>query len=537
MTKRNRIFLSGLALLFAASLTLTACTDEFLSVTPPHIIVVDNLYQDAAGFEAGINALYSEVRRERRGGSGANQLNSIMWSIGVDNAFGNYPASIERLFNDWGSRNHSQEGTYADTWNWMYRTINNANTIIGRSENPDIDWTEAEKNRIVAEARLIRAWAYRHLTYLWGDVPMPLVESSGTSIITDWTRTPVAEVREQMEQDLLYAEQYLPEVPSADGKVGKAVAQHYLSELYLAMGEPAKAEEKAKAVINSGNYKLITERYGVRRNEPGVPFMDMFYEGNTNRSQGNTEALWVLQLEKDVIGGGDAIMRRYWVNRYYSLRGLQVSPEYGGRGIGRWSPTGWALSIYEPNDDRGSEYAIRWFYKMNNPGTVPPGYAVGDTLWLRWSANGEKLQDPWWPSTAKWDYVDPIDPEGEYNYEDQVYLRLAETYLLLAEAQWAQGKSAEAAETINVLRRRANASEITAADVTLDFILDERSRELLTEEQRRHTLVRTGKWLERVKKYNSLASPYVTERDILFPIPQVVIDANLNAPMPQNPGY
>ncbi len=73
--------------------------------------------------------------------------------------------------------------------------------------------------------------------------------------------------------------------------------------------------------------------------------------------------------------------------------------------------------------------------------------------------------------------------------------------------------------------------------MTLDFILDERSRELLTEEERRYTLLRTHTWLDRVRKYNPLAGPNVEPRDTIFPIPQAVIDANIGKPMEQNPGF
>lgn len=71
----------------------------------------------------------------------------------------------------------------------------------------------------------------------------------------------------------------------------------------------------------------------------------------------------------------------------------------------------------------------------------------------------------------------------------------------------------------------------------MDFILDERSRELITEEHRRYTLLRTGKWLERVKAHNFRGGQTATARDTLYPIPQIVIDANLTKPMPQNPGF
>ncbi|MEP6508085.1 MAG: RagB/SusD family nutrient uptake outer membrane protein, partial [Gemmatimonadales bacterium] len=135
------------------------------------------------------------------------------------------------------------------------------------------------------------------------------------------------------------------------------------------------------------------------------------------------------------------------------------------------------------------------------------------------------------------DWADPNDVTGDAQYEDQPYIRVAETYLLLAEAQMKRGNTAGAAATINILRARAGATPITAGDVTMDFILDERSRELVTEEQRRYTLIRTGTWLTRVKLFNKLAAPVVLARDSLLPIPQAVIDANLTKVMPQNPGY
>jgi hypothetical protein len=389
---------------------------------------------------------------------------------------------------------------------------------------------------VLAEARLIRAWSYRHLTYLFGDVPLNLDEASGESVRTDWTRTPKADVLKQMEEDLLFAEANLPATSSMQGKLVKAVAQHYLAELYLEMDEPAKAEVEANAVINSGLYKLITKRYGVQANQPGVPFMDQFMDGNANRNEGNTEVLWSFQLDRDLEGGGLNIMRREWVNRYYTLKGINTGAEgYGGRGIGRISPTKWAIDLYEPQDDRGSQFAIRKFLLYNDPTTLPKGKALGDTLKLVW--NKETTNDPLWPSTRKWDWINDVDPAGGYQYNDQPYLRLAETYLLLAEAQFKQGHLDDAATTLNVVRARSNASPISAGQVTLDFILDERSRELLAEEQRRYTLLRTHTWIPRTQAHNPLTAPFMTPRDTVLPIPQAVIDANLGNGMRQNPGY
>lgn len=532
---RKAMQAAALGMLSLVGLGLAACDEITLAEDPPHIIVADNLYTDLAGFQAGLNALYARVRLERQGTSGVNELLSEAMTVGVDNAFANYPAGLERIWNEWGVRNNPQEDYYLDVWTWLYRTINAANTIIERAENPDIRWTEAQKNEVLAQARLFRAWGYRHLTYLWGDVPLNLEESTGESIRTDWERTPKQQVWEQIEQDLLFAEQHLPPLPESPGRLSQAVARHYLAELYLAMDQPAQAEQKAAAVINSGRYQLITSRYGVRANQPGVPFMDQFVDGNVNRNEGNTEVLWALQLELNVPGGGESIMRRYWVNRYYNLKGIQVSEEYGGRAIGRLANTSWAINLYEPQDDRGSIHAIRKFYLYNTTSGLPKGKQLGDTLYLSWET--ERTTNPNWPSTRKWDWADPNDVSAAGQFGDQPYLRLAETYLLLAEALFKQGKLAEAAEALNVVRRRAGASEITPSDVTLDFILDERSRELMTEEHRRYTLLRTGTWLERTQAFNPIAAPNIMPRDTLLPIPQAVIDANLTRVMEQNPGY
>jgi starch-binding outer membrane protein, SusD/RagB family len=435
----------------ALLLAPAGCSDDLLVEAPKNIIVADNLYVDAAGFEAGLNGLYYQVRRERNGQN--NDVNNLMATAvtsGTDNGFGNYLSPTERIFNEWTVRNNPADGFITEWWTWMYQTINSANTIIGRAENPAVQWTAADKARIIAEARLIRAWAYRHLTYLYGDVPLNLTESTGANIRTDWDRTPRDSVRKVIINDLLFAEANLPATSTNPGKVVKAVAQHYLAEMYLATNQPALAEQKAQAVISSGLYRLITARYGTQASQPGVPFMDQFKEGNANRSQGNTEALWVLQYAQNVVGGGGSIMRRTWVTRYESNPGMAISFDNGGRGIGRLAITKYAINLYEPSDTRGGQYALRRFYQYNTTSRLPAGKKVGDTLFTVFTA--EKVSDPLWPSTRKWDYAEPNDVSGNSNYEDQPYIRLAETYLLLAEAQLKQGKLTEAAANINIVR-------------------------------------------------------------------------------------
>jgi hypothetical protein len=529
----RRLAVLGFAGVMGAGL---AGCDSLLTESPPNILTADNLYRTPAGFEAGLNGLYDLVRQENYGmnGGGSNELPSLFWTVGVDNAFGGTNDNIARLVTDLGTRLHPASGELATMWARLYRKINSANTIIGRAANPELKWTETERDQVIAEARLIRALQYRHLTYLWGDVPLTLEESSGDEIRTDWVRTPVAEVRKQMEADMLFAVEHLSDTPR-DGRVSKAVARHYLAELYLAMDEPAKAEEEAEAVINSGLYHLVTERYGVKATEPGTPFTDMFLDGNVLRSQGNTEVLWTHEFEQNVPGGREQFLRRTWMPTYFNIPGITFGGDNSGRGQSRAFPTRWAVELYSPGDDRGSKFALRKYYIYNNPANLPEGVSLGDTLWLQVKDNTRT--DFTQISTRKWDCYDPQRPTEAASWCDVGYLRLGETYLVLAEAQFRQGHAGDAAETINALRRRAHAPEIDASDVTLDFILDERSRELLAEEQRRYTLVRTGTFAERVRKYNQLVGPLFEDKHVYLPIPQSVIDANLTGDFPQNPGW
>jgi hypothetical protein len=145
------------------------------------------------------------------------------------------------------------------------------------------------------------------------------------------------------------------------------------------------------------------------------------------------------------------------------------------------------------------------------------------------------------PHTTKWFQFDPKDEFGFAMIKDIILMRLGETYLLKAEAQFKQGKLEDAATTLNVLRGRSNASAITAADVDLDFILDERVRELVGEENRRMTLMRTKTLVERTRRLNSV-SPInqligIEDKHLLLPIPQAEINLNKDAVLEQNTGY
>lgn len=534
------------------------CSEDFLKEEPPHLITTVTLYTSYSGFQSGLNGLYSLVRQDYSGESGSNYLRKEMWMDGNDNMTSNHRDGFSRVAENWVNNNSTYEHI-TNNFHWFYRIINSANTIIIHAEDEDIDWRggngspNENKNMVIAHAKALRAWAYRYLTYGWGDVPLNLNEALGSEVKTDWVRTPVAEVRAQIIEDWEFAEQYIDVEPEFQGRITKGAVQHYLAEMYLLANDPTQALSWANKCINTPEYVLITARYGVRSGQPGFPFMDMFYDGNSNRSEGNTEALWVFPFEFEVTGGAGAILRRWHVTRYEqaSFAGkknvLKKTVERGGRGLGRMSLTKWAIDNYEEGDDRASNYAIRKFYILKtdeeNGGAgddvLPSGYAYGDTVWMEWSEDitFDTKNRTNWPYSRKWEYAYSSYVDDSYQYGDLIYLRLAETYLLKAEAQLALSDPGGAAATLNLIRARSNATPITAGDVDIDFILDERSRELLCEEQRRCTLLRTGKWLERVRAYNNNGGATVRDIDVLFAIPQDVIDANLTLEMENNPGH
>lgn len=541
-------------LLLSTAVFNSGCSDDFLEEVQKDKLLADNLYIDYKGFVLAKNALLHFPRNERREPIQSAEL-GVIWKIGTDVGWANSELSWSRGLNryteaDLNSSMQFLDGDVTDKsgrpglFLILYRAINTANVLIDRSENPEIDWLgatpeedEIRKNEIVAHARLIRAWAYRHLVMTFGSVPISLHEITGADYRDDWERDPVDKVQALIEADLLFAETWLPDNSNEVDRLSSAIASHYLAELYLWQDRNDEAETKARAIINNPNYKLITQRYGVKAGEPGNPFMDQFLPGNILPLEGNTEALWVFPNTEDELNLGQYSnsMRRTWVSAYHNL-GVPVTPENGGRGIGRAGITAWVFSIYESQDDRFSEHAIKKSYTTNSGSTIVTQMAKSQM-----TTNNNR-----WASTRKWDWSFDDGRIPYYSFAAQTYLRLADTYLLLAEALHKQGKNSAvdgAAYYINQIRTRSNASPIAEGQVDIDFILDERARELVTEENRRETLVRTGKLVERTRAHNHIASgerdgvPGIQDFHVLLPIPQIVIEANVGRVMEQNEGY
>ncbi|MDQ0965290.1 hypothetical protein QFZ20_000693 [Flavobacterium sp. W4I14] len=511
-----------------------------------------NTYTSTYGFEVGSAGLYALTRSEYNtfgeGGAyihnGACPYEALQAATDIADVI-NSDASLLPFANLTLNSSERFVGTY---WNWAYSIISSANLMLIYSEK-NTNWdSPSDKERFQAEARFFRAYAYRTLVYLYGDVPY--VETILYDFKLNFTRTPKAEVLGHIIDDLTFASQHLPANPDQvkDGKLTKWAAYHLLSEMHLLNKAYVPAEQAALAVINSGYYGLMKTRFGVNKDRAGDVFSDLFLENNQNRlKNANRESIWVLQFEFNTVGGGtnsDDWSRRAWSPNYSTMTGFVLADTLGGRGLAQLTPMKWWVGtagtnatgnvpgIFEATDIRNSNYNIKrnWYY--NNPGETALYGKKANITEQTWFSTKSLF-----PAITKFFYGRAENLGLTGSYKDRVKFRLAETYLLLAEAYLGQGNPAKAADAVNEVRKRAGAPVVGAGQMTMDFLLDERIRELVGEESRRFTLVRTNKLVDRVKLYNTAIKDKIMDYHALWPIPQSIIDANRDAVFPQNPGY
>jgi hypothetical protein len=518
-------------------LTTLSCNDDFLEEVPRSFLSPENAFTDKQGFDAGLTAIYSQLHDLYSAGGGNFNHRDDYMSFFYGTDIGGYWNKVS-FFGDYNIIN-SNTAFPRKLWTLLYEIIKDSNTILTRSESELAVWeSDADKSEILAQARFYRAFAYRYLVYFFGGVPIVGDEISGVKL--DFVRDSKTAVLEFMKTDLEYASQNLPVNNPKDGRLAKAAADHLLAETYISLGEYDKAIQAATAVIGDGQYDLMRNRFGAFTDKPGDVFWDLFRLGSQNDAS-NTEVIWTMQVEFNVPGGKTNKHERCWgpfLERIKSPDNKQaiLKDDFLGRPVGFIKPmeymetTIW-LSDWD-NDIRNSPYNMQREFLINNPASANFGDVIIPTT-------GELARNHYvWVKKASHPYGHPqgYDTGGNL-YSDMYVFRLAETYLLRAEAYVMKGDNTNAAVDINEVRNRANATPVASGDVDIHYILDERARELLTEEPRQLILRRMGLLEERVKMYNPVSATTITTRDELLPIPQAEIDANLEADLTQNPGY
>ena len=536
--------------------------DEWLTEEIFDFYTPENSYTTPEQFNSAVARIYETVD------------NNIMWSQHTGNYVYHYTSDIAydaidptHALNSYIDKIMPEDSHVGAFWQRYYQIVSEANVVIQRIDGEDIEFpSEAERNVLKAEAMFLRAYAYRNLGIQYGGVPIILEELSAPK--RDFVRATREVVWAQCIADLEFAVTNLPEISglNEDGRLTKGAANHLIAELYIITGEYDKAIAAASAVIDNPDYALMTGRFGTRQDEPGDVYWDLFRRGNHNRNGGiNTEAIWVAQYEYLAEGGGrGSNLPRFLVPQYKGLTGasdglnLFIGPSNhnGGRGIGWMAPSKYYLEdlwVTDPNDMRNSEHNIIRDIAADNPESAYYGQKIVESGALAnstnaynrdWSAivvKGTPINN--FPAEAVLDAETGLVGWGASNaYRDFYYMRLAETYLLRAEAYLGKNDQGSAAADINVVRERANATLVAAGDVDIDYILDERARELGFEELRILTLMRLGKLAERVKLHDPMhnglyASNGVEEYHNIWPIPQSEIERNTEAVLEQNPGY
>lgn len=553
---------------FGLLIALTNCNKKLQE--EPNSLLIPSFFQTSQGLQAGLDASYAGMRNFW----GAQELFTAT-VIGTDEfqrgTDGNKDINLYSYT--------SSHGTTTTLWKAAYVFINTCNGIIDNADK--VDMPAATKNSIVAEAKFLRANYYFILVQFWGDVTLNknFISSSTTAA----KRDPLADVYDFIVQDLKDAIAVLPAGPKSSGvlpgKATAAAAKHILAKVYLTRaGSKAKKADDYQNAYNTA-VDIINNRASLGLNL--VPdFAKVFAEGNED----NEEVIWSVQHTANIAYNGpnnsgisssnsistysaDNVLNHMWVGQYEKRNGMVRSTLYGRPYI-RCIPTRWLTDTAfkeRVNDTRYSKtFQTVWYANNPDPKGYPvwtsplpagapadavvgqPKFKIGDTA----------IYMPGVPASAakiaatryllippdKYDntlsatmtkYFDTKRADlNSPSIRPVIAFRLAETYLIAAEAAFMLNNTGDAVKYINAVRERAayptgnaTAMDINASDLSIDFILDERTRELCGENVRWWDLVRTSKLLERVRMHNKEAAPNIIDKHILRPIPQAQIDA------------
>ncbi|MDR1156496.1 MAG: RagB/SusD family nutrient uptake outer membrane protein [Bacteroidales bacterium] len=588
---------------------INSCSKDFLDPNPLSFYAPENVLSDGAGLQAVLDRALQNLRDEYCTDQAPFCTNMKYSDVAVD-------GSTDKA-TPWQDLNNQMlpDGTNNDLaytrigWYWdnSYFNIKNSNTVITRIDNVAFR-TDQAKNALLGGAYFLRAYRYYMKTLQYGDVPLVLEELSDPKV--NFFTTTKESIWLKMIKDLEFAVIHVPEADKVNrGQVTKAACKHLLAKYYLLEGRFDDAIRMTTEIIDGGVHQLCTQRFGSDKNIADKDVVwDMFRIENKSIS-GNSEGLFLTIDRYKMEGNTSGIKSMRNAVPNYGQTGIIKTPnganglsdaarqeiglvEKYGRGIARIRPTHYAqkgvwtvngiedFSDYRHRTDNGNWVTMEmlvynspalknsnneWYGKnlqlYNDQGAV----LCSDTIrtWFSWPHYKVWVPDP-----------DQVQPQGGPG--DWYIFRLAETYLLRAEAYVWKGEWQKAADDINVVRQRANAQYMyTASDLETQktgAVLDERARELYYEEPRKVELTRmaityartgiqcyNGKiysmdklsddnfWYDRVVEksdfYNKgIRTPYgnyftCSPYHIFWPIPSYAINSNTGGMINQNKGY
>ena len=562
---RSSKYITTLLLL---TITITACKKHLQEYNPGGV-TAESVFTTPAGFESGVSAAYSYNRWiwGKEAGYHLFEAGSDLWMSGVDDPNAELTQYTSGL--------NPANPVISAIWSRLYSAVNLCNALINRVGGSGLP---ANTQRIrEGELRMLRAWYYHTIVETWGNVHFTLNETQG--LITTANKTPVDTFYKHIINDLRIAVANLPNTTPDNGRATKPAAEAFLSKVFLARNQFDSAFFYANRVITQYNFQLQSK------------YEDLWSMSN----QMNREVIWAVNYSSnltlnDFSGPANAIVypgghprganngHLMFLQKYDVRPGMERSIAYG-RPFSRYMPSRSLLDLFDETKDSryfGSFQEV-WFSNKATPTTynrvLTNGTTVsftinpGDTAhWVTkqavsntfrdsrkyeifdrnnvYNANGTSRNTSNFVSLKK--FLDPTRPSvaEQQSGRDAFIFRLADIILVAAEAKHRLNDNVAAAGLINVVRTRAAlpgqaaAMQITAADITLDFILDERARELAGEQWRWYDLKRTGKLLSRITALNPQAAPNIKSHHVVRPIPQTQIDAVTNKnEFTQNPGY
>ena len=599
-----------------------SCKESFLEEELVATLTSD-YFNTPQGLNECLNASYNALRWRFNGEHGY-----CLTNYGVDEmTVGNGPDMVQ--YNNYSDRldpdetDNLDERFYGitDVWQDLYYVIKLCNLGIEGSKTVTEEPFHTEELRLNAEGQFLflRAFCYFDMVQQWGEVPL-LIKNSN-KILTDLPKSSVPDIYEAIIEDLENAALYLNTKPDEPGRITKGAAQHFLAKVYLTrasevnrgwntnyMADLQKTVEYAEMLLPETNpasiYKLEPDYAGLFN-----------YTGPDGSNESSPEIILAAQFTNNEASLGDPEsyhrgnkMHLYVGSWYEDLPGLDRDIE-NGRPWRRLCPTDYAFDVFDRENDSRFYKSFKFAYMANTSGGVNIGdtaliYIVNSednpidqadidtmryTVFARYvrDAGGEIVKNM--PDAGK-QYYAPIskyfdnartDIMQEEGYRDGIIARLAETYLIAAEAHGRLGNYTTAMNYINTLRKRAaykageqrhnlyywiennntsdpstesnlliaNSSQLTTipadpiqagyfppsadtdAEIFLCHILNERARELMCELHRWPDLARTKTLIERATLYNGKpedfngsAQPQAGKHE-LRPIPQSFIDA------------
>ncbi len=512
-------------------LAINGCKKSFLDSDQLSQYSPSNL-DNVEALRAVLNALGLASRGEYFGDSAPYLTESIFSDVAVEGTTDKAtPAqnlvSLITPEADLNSDNTNKIGWY---WTNFFAAIRSANTVISNIDRPMYK-SEEEKNQILGAAYFYRAYFYYRLVHEFGDVPLNLEDFDAPK--TDFYSTKRDVILHKMKADLEFSQKWVKDGVDK-GQVTNGAVNHLLSKIDLALGDFDGAIAAASKVIDGGTYALMTNRFGSTASDPTKNVVWDLHRMDNKAIPANKEALYLV-IDRETLPGrtnlGSQLMRNtvpawHFANLKIPQGGLQdivdgITAEIPltlmyGRGIGRYRGTSYSTKEIW-TDDTDYRHAKGMWMDMtdlvyNNPAikaSKDPAISslYGKPIQQFTSENINKVFTNgsldtirhWfgWPhykvfinSTNQY-AVDPSWNPPRGTNTDWYVFRLAETYLLRAEAYIWKGQKAQAMADINRVRSRANARLLVDANkVNMGTVLDERARELFWEEPRKTELTR-----------------------------------------------